>query len=180
MKYISLGGNCSITYHLIQNNLRTESYPFDWCKVKINHLIKILENNFIDYENIIFNKYSENHNSLLLKNVYGVQFAHEINNHKELENFKDQIINRINRFRNITEEIIFIRIELQTINKNYEKKINELVKQLDKYFTNYKLKLILNYNEELINLPKNVIIYKFNEFDEDWKMNKINWSDIFY
>ena len=42
MLYISLGGNCSITYHLIENNLRKKAYPFDWSKISIKQLINIL------------------------------------------------------------------------------------------------------------------------------------------
>ena len=37
--FVSLGGNCSIAYHLKRLGLRNKSYPFDWCKtVSYTHL----------------------------------------------------------------------------------------------------------------------------------------------
>ena len=37
--YISLGGNCSITYQLNKYKLRNFLSPFDWSKITINQLI---------------------------------------------------------------------------------------------------------------------------------------------
>jgi hypothetical protein len=41
--YISLGGNCSITYQLNKYKLRNFLSPFDWSKITINQLIKVFE-----------------------------------------------------------------------------------------------------------------------------------------
>ena len=49
MIFISLGSNCSVTYQMIKYNIRTYAYPFDWCALTINQLIKILENDFLNY-----------------------------------------------------------------------------------------------------------------------------------
>ena len=53
---ISLGGNCSVAYQLRKFNINNISYPFDWCKLTIKNLIKVLENNFENYHNIKFKK----------------------------------------------------------------------------------------------------------------------------
>jgi hypothetical protein len=44
---ISLGSNCSIAYWQKYYNLRKEAYPFDWCDLPFNKLIKVLENDFL-------------------------------------------------------------------------------------------------------------------------------------
>ena len=51
MEYISLGSNCSITYQLGKLGLRNNSYPFDWTKISLTQLIKILENDFFKKSN---------------------------------------------------------------------------------------------------------------------------------
>ena len=72
---ISLGGNCSITYQLNKYNLREKAYPFDWCKISINQLLNVLENNFDNYvDTLTIKKYSENHNSNLISNIYNIQY----------------------------------------------------------------------------------------------------------
>jgi hypothetical protein len=55
-EFISLGGNCAVTYQLRKLHLYNNSYPFDWCKLKIKNLIKVLKNDFKDFENIQFKK----------------------------------------------------------------------------------------------------------------------------
>jgi len=184
MKFISLGGNCSITYQLNKYNLRKEAYPFDWCKININQLIKVLENNFDEYSETLIIKYKsnkhfkDNESSYILKNIYNIKFSHEIIYLNELEKFIKSINRRIERFKNLTEKIIFIRIELSPIKISYENNIKNLIKLLYKYSNNFELLLIINLTIQL-NLPNNVKIYKFNEFSENWKMDNINWNQLF-
>jgi hypothetical protein len=191
MIYISLGGNCSISYQLKKLNLKNISYPFDWCKVSINQLIKVLENDFIKYtESLSIYKFSELHHnfitndkySLILKNNYNITFAHELCDVNNLDIYKEKIERRIKRFKDIKENtdlIIFTRIELNIIKENYKDKVIKLCEILDKYSNNYILKLVINSCIEFDNLPENVVIYKYYEFTDDWQMNKINWNEIF-
>ena len=55
IKYISLGSNCSVTYHLNKLGLRKKSYPFDWCRIHIHQIIDVLEHQFYLYEKIDYN-----------------------------------------------------------------------------------------------------------------------------
>jgi DNA replicative helicase MCM subunit Mcm2 (Cdc46/Mcm family) len=184
--YISLGGNCSIGWQLAQYNLRSESYPFDWVKIKINQLINILENNFNDYvESLQIKKYSQAHESYILTNSYSVQFAHELvkdNDLNDLNNLKNKLINRINRFCNLpNEHIIFLRIELEPIKSNYIEKINKLVQLLGKYTTNFIIKIILeskSYDQIKDNLIPQIQFIKYDSFSSDWKMNHVCWKEI--
>jgi hypothetical protein len=184
MLYISLGGNCSITYHLIENNLREKAYPFDWCKISIKQLINILEHNFNNFVNTIelkkisYNHPSTNYNySFILSNIYNIYFAHEIFSIFEIDEFKNKLNRRIQRFNNINDSVIFIRIELEPIKQNYYNYIIKLINVLDKYCKNYILKLILN-NDINFKFPDNVQIYKFDCFSSDWKMNYIDWKNL--
>lgn len=146
--YIPLGSNCSVAKQLQTHKLRYCSLPFDWCKLDINKLINVLQNNFIDFEKLEYIKSSNNHNildednfefipntsSLLLKNIYGIKFAHLIskNNPKQIKELEYKFLKRINKFKSIlandSNKKIFIRIELSLIKpETYIKKLFKLI-----------------------------------------------------
>lgn len=193
-RYISLGSNCSITYQLNKFGLRTNSYPFDWTKVSLSQLLNSLESDFNSYENIQVKKLSENHldenfnPTLLLENNFGIKFAHEINhNSNELvDGFIKKIKERIDRFKKLNKnsdkiKTIFIRIELKPINKNYFILIDKLIIQLEKYIDKFSLILIINYKDKLPdNINFRIIVFKFESFDSDWKMNQLEWEKILF
>ena len=206
--YISLGGNCSITYQLNKYNLRNTLYycpseklsntlyycPFDWAKIKINQLINVLENNFDNYaESLQIKRFSDSHQSYIITNDYSIQFAHEVVNIDELkalDDFKDKIKRRITRFQNLSsnysDKITFIRIELDVPKSNYIDNIIKLVKLIKNYYSNFILKILIETNSynTIINNPifeklEYVEIIKFDSYSEDWKMDHINWSSVF-
>jgi hypothetical protein len=198
---ISLGSNCSVTYQLNKYNLRKQSFPFDWAKITIKQLNKVLENKFKDYDNVFIKKFSENHDSsYIVSNKYNITFAHEIFNKYSIKEFNQVLVNRINNFitrkgvyicdrpdaDKIThrpDAITFVRIELQPITESYIAELNKLIILLDIYFDNYKIILLIdsecNINCEIS--PK-IIIKKVVNFDNfiDWKMDYIDWYNIFY
>ncbi len=172
---ISLGGNCSVTYQLNKYKLREKAYPFDWCKISINQLLHVLENNFDNYINTLtIKKYSENHDSYLISNIYNVQYAHEVID-TNLDKFKESLQNRIERFQNL-DNVTFIRIELDTVNESeYIIKIEKLIELLSKYANNFIINLVL---KNKINFNNNrVKVYYYNEFI-DWQMNNVDWNNI--
>ena len=187
MNYISLGSNCSVAYQLQKRNLKTKSYPFDWCKISILQLVKVLNNDFNNYVNTLeIKKISYNHisifgdYSLILKNKYDIQFAHEIIKDEELDNFKIKLDQRITNFKSLASDpITFIRIELKPIKQIYEQYIIKLVELLKKYSSNFILKIIINSNIIFTKLPDNVQIIKFSKFDSYWQMNHIDWDSLF-
>jgi hypothetical protein len=191
--YVSLGGNCSIAYQLNKYGLRRKAYPFDWCKSDITKLITVLENNFEGYSDIEYIKKSDKHeiiddyrntknkSSIMFKNIYGIRFAHEIEEYTEdnLILFKKTIERRIERFRKL-KQVIFVRIELQRLSSNKISLYNKLSDLLDLYFDDYKIIIISNnINKDNIIKCSNIIYHNFNEFDSDWKMDTLNWSSIF-
>ena len=185
MNIVSLGGQCSVVYQLIKQNKRIDAYPFDWCKINIKKLINVLNNNFKDYENIILKKISENHklielncitkkNSMVFKNNYGIEFAHEISKKYEINNFKESLLRRINRFKKLKNPL-FIRLEYENLS---EKKIllyKNLENILEKYFENFKIILIskIKYQSKYTNW------YELNAYSDDWKYDNLNWDKIF-
>ena len=188
--YISLGGNCSITYQLNKYNLRNEAFPLDWAKIKINQLINVLENNFDNYaESLQIKRYSDSHQSYIITNDYSVQFAHEVINIDEmntLDDFKDKIKRRITRFQNLSsnysDKITFIRIELDVPKSNYIDNIIKLVKLIKNYYSNFILKILIetnSYNTIFQEKLEYVEFIKFDSYSEDWKMDHINWSSVF-
>jgi hypothetical protein len=178
--FVSLGSNCSVAYQLKEYGLREKAYPFDWCKTSLSQLILTLRNNFNDFEKLEIKKYSENHHSLnnncgsyILFNKYGIQFAHELIDKYDINDFSLKLINRITNFRELRNPI-FIRIETSNMNSNKIKLYDELVKLLDSIFNNYKLIVISN--QYLIN--SKIINYKLEEFDKDWKYLTVKWNNI--
>jgi hypothetical protein len=146
--YIPLGSNCSIAKQLQTHKLRQCSLPFDWTKLNINKLINVLKNNFIDFHKLQYIKNSNKHNildedklifipntsSLILKNCYGVKFAHIIQekDYDKIKELENKLLTRIERFKKILnnekKEKIFIRIELSVINpENYIKQLFQLL-----------------------------------------------------
>jgi hypothetical protein len=194
MEYISLGSNCSITYQLNKLSLRTHSYPFDWSKVSLSQLINVLSSNFIDYaDSIKFKKESKLHSlinddkyivnntsSIIFTNKYGIIFAHELVSKYKVEEFKNKIKTRIERFYNLStnsNKIKFIRIEVNSIKSNWSDKIFQLISLLDKIVLSYELILVINSSIQF-EFPPNIIIYKFNEFNPDWKMDNLDWLNL--
>jgi hypothetical protein len=194
VKYISLGSNCSVTWQLNKYNQRTNSFPFDWTKITIRQLINILENNFNSYTNIYIKKLSQNHldhnlnPTLLLTNQYSVSFAHEVisNSESNVNQFKIKLENRIKNFLDLKsfskDKIKFIRIELSICNSKYFDKINNLLILLEKYTGHNEFKFILIIHSDSIipsNLSNKIQICKFDQFNSDWKMDNIDWKNIF-
>lgn len=201
MEYISLGSNCSVTYQLEKLGLRNRAYPFDWVKVSLTQLIKILENDFYDYANTIeFKKNSSLHpliseyknnlelntNSIIASNIYGIILAHELTSKYEIEELKNKIMSRIDRFKNLSlnvSKIKFVRIELNPLKFSWKNQIMHLISLLDKIIREYELVLIINKSvstNDFINFfPLNIKIHQYENFSPDWKMDMLDWKSIF-
>lgn len=185
--FISLGGNCCIKYQLNKYGYNLETYPFDWCKISIKQLITVLQNNFKDYvESIYIYKKSNNHlmlndstTSYIIKNKYNVSFAHELSNIEKLDDFKDSMKRRINRFNEtdigcVTNIKIYIRIEIMKLNSNY----NEHLQQLLELLKPNKLILIIRNDIEIIK-NENLIVYYYDGEFTNWMMDNVDWYKIF-
>lgn len=172
--FIPLGGNCSVSYNLNKLKLRSVSYPFDWSSINLSNLVNVITNDFHKFDEIELVKYSENHNSYIVKNNY-CKFAHEVlyspdnKPHAEnsiedilyrnislklsFENFKQKLQKRIFLFKQILDNKdefkIFVRLE------TFNYKNNEI-------YTNYILDLInyLEFNKKL--KFKFILISKIN------------------
>lgn len=182
--FVSLGGNCSISYQLNKHGLRNISFPFDWCNITINQLIEVLSNNFLDFENVKIKKKSLNHldfknnePSYILVNKYNVKFAHELLDENNINEFIEKIKRRVERFKKL-DNCIFIRLELQNLsNIQFEIKYRKLNKIILEKF-NSKL-IIISKNINFEDETNNIIFYKFENFSDDWKMNSLDWLNIF-
>ena len=188
--YVSLGGNCSIAYNLIKLGKYNNRYPFDWCKISINQLNNVLENNFLDYSVLQDKKLSENHcllqdnklskdSSLILTNNYKIKFAHEIINKYDINDFSKLLNKRIDQFLDL-KDAVFIRLELE--NKSlvyYEKMYTKLYNNLLTKFKKFKLIIIINLKYKEIKLPKEIKIFFFKDYSADWRYPNFNWNEIF-
>jgi hypothetical protein len=203
--FISLGNTCAITYQLKKLGLRKEAYPFDWCKINLLQLNKVLKNDFENFSNIIVKKFSSNYfyvnnkskslGSYILKNDYNILFAHELyeNSLTELTNFQNKLNIRINRFKSLKNSyIVFIILDV-----NNQALLIDLINNLKKYFNTFKILYIninnLENNLDLdYNLNKNINILENNNYVKcitinnniidwgNWKHSNLNWHNIIF
>jgi hypothetical protein len=187
IKYISLGSNCSVTYHLNKLGLRKKSYPFDWCRIHIHQIIDVLEHQFYLYEKIensILSELflnSESESTLLLTNSYGIKFAHEIKDRDKIELFGEKIKQRIKRFldlKNDKDKIRFVRMEMSKIKIGYFEKLLQLVRLLETYINHFECIIILHYPNKIPIFHPKIKFFKFDSFSSDWKMEHMNWKSF--
>lgn len=202
-EFISLGENCSIAYQLKNLGLRVNSYPFDWSKININQLNKILENDFKDFSKLSIKKLSNNHNykfihnepSFILTNPYNIIFAHELMNttHKDttsnLIKLEEKFKQRILRFKNLqtiqNTNITFILFNFS----NSEPQLIKLINNLKKYINTFSLIYIslnsIKESKNIINIDNSMFEYNYDsKIINDIKVNhikiyynNIDWSD---
>jgi hypothetical protein len=106
--FIPIGNNCSVAYQLKKLNIRYNSYPFDWAKMNIRKLNRVLENDFKDYSKLRIHKFSNNHldnihnihGTYILKNSYNINFAHELLDIHDLNKLEFLFEKRINKIIN--------------------------------------------------------------------------------
>jgi hypothetical protein len=190
MEIISLGSNCAVAYQLKQLQLRNQAYPFDWAKVSLNSLIKVLENDFDRYCKLTTKKLSKNHltfddtkPSFIVSNDYGITMAHELVDEQNIEIFTLSLSKRIERFKNLgclvedRNPIRFVRLETSNLTEIQLLSYNKLIQALDKYFRNYQL-VVISKNKPVEQNPK-IIWYKLESFDENWWYPNVNWKEIF-
>ncbi len=177
--FISLGNTCAIAHQLNELGLRTKSFPFDWCKITISQINKVLQNNFKDYNRLRVIRYSNNHKSYLLKNSYNILFAHELtiyNNNRELEN---NIYNKILNFKNCNNRTIHFILHSPIYNQN---EIDLLILNLKQIFTKFKIIYITNlhqYINFIISDCIKVVTIDYNIIDwSDWTLSSIDWISI--
>ena len=179
MNWISLGGNCSIAYQLKKHQLRQEAYPFDWCRISFPQLIHALQQNLKLFDHIYLHRYSEKHVSMdltsgsyLIRNLYNIEFAHEVVKEDLLE-FKECLQRRMIRFYKSTGPRTYIRLE--TSQKIYS--LGELRPLLDAISSDYELIWIG------VHPPRDrweqVRYIPLEKLSEDWTYSHFNWNNIF-
>lgn len=195
--YVSLGNTCAVAYQLNKYGLRTLPLPFDWCKININQLNNVLDNNFSKFTDFKVIKFSKNHKllgsnlgSYILKNDYNIIFAHELYaiNSYNIEILQNNINKRIQNFYNLKfNKIRFIIHNSIIDNIN----LHKLILNLKKYFNNFIIIYITNinnkttinekYNLDLEHNKINIISVNYNIINwEDWKLSSINWFNILF
>ena len=181
--FISIGNNCACAYQLHNLNLRYNSFPFDWAKMNIKKLNKVLSNKFKNFSNLNIFKFSENHlykfinnyGTYILKNDYNIQFAHEYLNQYELHILKNKFDIRISKFKMIKNQFsIFVLLNLE---KNIDNEMDKLINNLQYYSNNFKILYISNYQIKKNNY---VIPYYIDNQWSDWQFDHLDWYDIIF
>ena len=152
--YVSLGNYCLTLMLLKENNLKYESYPFDWMVSCIENIIDIFsddftnfldKNNYINIHNKTLNKFYFEKTNKLFNNIKIDHQHHNLLNDNDY-NYLTRCVDRIRNIYNQYNNVIFIMIQpLYISNKiNDYEIINKLYTTLKKYYNkNFKL-LIFN------------------------------------
>ena len=87
-----------------QLQLIKQTYPFDWVKVSLNSLIKVLENDFDRYCKLTIKKLYENHlifddtkTSFIVSNDYGITMTRELVDEQNIETFTLSLSNGVDK-----------------------------------------------------------------------------------
>jgi hypothetical protein len=162
--FIPLGTTCTMSYQLNKVGLRKEAFPFDWAKMSVNQLNKVLTNGFESFSDIKVKKYSNNHprldnngGSFIVSNLYNITFAHEVIDKNSIDEFKKILDKRIERLLSHKDDYIkFVRF-------NTGKKLDTslLSSNLKKYFNNFDI----------------LEIHPDEQFT-DWQYSHMNWFDL--
>lgn len=184
---VSLGSNCAVCYHLVNLGLRSYAYPFDWTKLSLEKLNQVLSNKFAGFDELEIKKFSPAHpifpnikenqessGSIILTNKLNIQFAHEIINSTQLDEFSISLSRRIERFFSL-DNPTFVRLETGNLTPNQMSGYDKLVGLLDGLFCQYKLIVIAKTKP-----PNDKIIWvELKSFDSNWKYPDIDWAGVF-
>lgn len=182
MQFVSLGGNCAVTYQLNKYHKREQAYPFDWCKITASQLLNTLTNDFENFTILETKKDSYNHtnserninHSLILKTKDNIQFAHEISSSEEFDIFAERLLLRIQRFKEL-EEPIFIRLETQHLSsKQMDTIYSKIDNVLQKLFPKFKM-ILISLNKYDSSTTEWI---QLDTFEADWKYPSISWNII--
>lgn len=188
--YIPLGSDCSVAYQLQELNLRSFSFPFDWIRINLDNLLRILNNNFqffteekyLEKCNIdelgkfplideVWPREELNKNNIIVENTfYKLKFYHDFNQdleisfEEQIKNFQEKYLRRIERFQQICQNKDIKKIFIRICKNTKEKEILEKV--LENYCTNnnFELKIIIIDNKQ-----------KFSS----WKKDELSWLYLF-
>ena len=137
--YISLGPDCFVKRHLINNLKSQPTYVFDWLKFScIKSLIKLLKNDFNNFMNredfnLSNDKETSSPNSIIVRfnKRYSYFVVHDFTFLDNFKEVKDKYDRRIERFKKDSKNsnTVFIRC---IVDENIEDYI-ELYKELEKY-----------------------------------------------
>ena len=180
-KYISLGGNCAIAYH-IKKLTKQPTYPFDWCQITLLQLKEVLEEDFRNFDKVRLVKFSEKHppdtdlqssdGSWILKNSFQVKFAHQVLDRLQLPLFIERLQVRINRFKDLrsgNEELRFLRLETSRWRPIFDKYLKKILEILSERYEDFRMVLWVQKDSKVLVENKFLEIRYFEEFSEDWR-----------
>jgi hypothetical protein len=162
--FIPLGTTCTMSYQLNEVGLRKEAFPFDWSKMSVNQLNKVLTDGFDSFNDIKIKKYSDNHpnfdnggDSFIVSNPYNITFAHEVIDKNSIDEFKKILDKRIKRLLSHKDD--YIKFVIFNTGKKLD--TTSLSLNLRKYFNNF-----------------DILEIQPDEQFTDWKYDHMNWFDL--
>ena len=191
MKYISIGGNCSVKYNINKYKDKCETLFFDWLLTSMNSVIDILAsdniNTILYFDNIIrdtSNPYNNN-SRIIIKSLDLCCSMHDLPisyTNNDILNFIDKYTKRFNciiEYIKSNEKICFIRNGFVS-----NSEIDKFIETIKKINPNCDFTLVVIHNNKNTTLlKKNHLLFINLDVDvpveNDWKQQFLNWENIF-
>ena len=195
--FISLGNYCLPSMLLKENNLKYDSYPFDWmvnCIDNVHHCIENNFSNFLNKENYLNinnktkNKFYFDETNKLFGNLTIDHQHHNLLDTKDYE-YLTRCVERFNNLDKSDKELVFIMIQPLYLNKKnnqcqYEEnkiKIKKLFNMLKNNFKNNIKLIIFTIKNKDNKIYKEEIIYNNLKIIElDTKMIKGKYGMMYF
>jgi hypothetical protein len=202
--FISLGNYCLPSMLLKENNIKYESYPFDWmvsCIDNINHCIEDNFENFLSMDNYTninnktknikyFNKtknikYFDNTNKLFENLIIDHQH-HNLLDNKDY-NYLKRCVQRFNSLGEISKELIFIMVQplylnenIFDYNENKDKILNLYNNLCNKFNNNIKLIIFIIKNKNNKVFKEEIINLNLKIIELDTEMIVGNYDMMYF
>ena len=153
IKYIaSLGPRCHTAYFLKRNQLKKESYPFDWIFSSIDMIIHCLEDDFKTFLDTSYYSIQDENSEKQQHSYYSENPSEILFNHHNPLKEKDHLYFKrcIRRFKNLLvrpelKMFVLFFLNYRKIDKSFKQRIIDFNRKFSCYTQNYGLLCIIQY-----------------------------------
>jgi len=193
--FISLGNYCLSSMLLKENNIKHDSYPFDWmvnCIDTVHHCIEnnfshfLNKENYLNIDNKTQNKIYFEETNKLFGNLKTDHQHHNLLDNKDYE-YLTRCVERFNNLDKSDKELVFVMIQPLYLNKTFNQyeenkiKIKNLFNILKlKFKNNIKLIIFTIKNEDNQTYKEEIIYKNLKIIELDSKMVKGNYGMMYF
>lgn len=190
MKYISFGKQCSVANALKDNDIRTESYPWDWMYIgHFDDMIIMLETrNHVLFDRDNWIQSEDEPTKYINTKLINTSSRHFFD--ETMGNF-DQVVEKLKRrtdrffqLLSSSSHLILLRDEqwYKLDPKRYNKSLLRFKEFMKKFKSSWELRIIIDScNTQIIGNTENIrFIYVHSNGETSWERNVVPWKYVFF